>query len=98
MMPKKLMNLGFGNLVAAKRVLAILNPISSPMKRLREDAKNAGLLLDATQGRRTRSLIIMDSGHVVLSSVQVETMAMRFEQARYDSQEISWENKEEEQE
>jgi regulator of extracellular matrix RemA (YlzA/DUF370 family) len=92
------MNLGFGNLVVAKRVLAVLSPNSSPMKRLREEARSAGLLLDATQGRRTRSLIIMDSGHVVLSSVQVETMAVRFEQARYDSQEISWENKEEEQE
>jgi regulator of extracellular matrix RemA (YlzA/DUF370 family) len=94
-MSKKLMNLGFGNLVVAKRILAILNPNSSPMKRLREEARSAGLLLDATQGRRTRSLVIMDSGHVLLSSVQVETMAVRFEQARYGGQEISLDGGEE---
>jgi regulator of extracellular matrix RemA (YlzA/DUF370 family) len=94
-MPRKLMNLGFGNMVVAKRILAILSPNSSPMKRLREEARSAGLLLDATQGRRTRSLIIMDSGHVVLSSVQVETVSVRFEQARYDEQEIALESKEE---
>jgi regulator of extracellular matrix RemA (YlzA/DUF370 family) len=94
-MSKKLMNLGFGNLVVAKRILAVLNPSSSPMKRLREEARSAGLLLDATQGRRTRSLVIMDSGHVILSSVQVETVAVRFEQARYEGQEINLEGREE---
>jgi regulator of extracellular matrix RemA (YlzA/DUF370 family) len=91
-MAKKLMNLGFGNMVVAKRVLAIISPNSSPMKRLREEARSAGLLLDATQGRRTRSLIIMDSGHVVLSAVQVETISLRFEQANYEGQAISLED------
>ncbi|MDR1396979.1 MAG: DUF370 domain-containing protein [Desulfarculales bacterium] len=91
-MAKKLMNLGFGNMVVAKRVLAIISPNSSPMKRLREEARSAGLLLDATQGRRTRSLIIMDSGHVVLSAIQVETMALRFEQANYEGQALSLED------
>jgi regulator of extracellular matrix RemA (YlzA/DUF370 family) len=91
-MAKKLINLGFGNMVVAKRVLAVISPNSSPMKRLREEARSAGLLLDATQGRRTRSLIIMDSGHVVLSAVQVETISLRFEQANYDGQSISLED------
>lgn len=88
-MPGKLVNLGFGNMVVAKRVLAIVNPNSSPMKRLREDAREAGQLLDATQGRRTRSIVITDSGHVILSAVQTETVALRYEQAVFDSQRLS---------
>lgn len=88
-MPGKLVNLGFGNMVVAKRVLAIVNPNSSPMKRLREDARDAGQLIDATQGRRTRSIVITDSGHVILSAVQTETVAMRYEQASFDEQRIS---------
>jgi hypothetical protein len=82
----KLLNLGFGNAVAARRVLAIVNPSSAPMKRLREDARQAGRLIDATQGRRTRSIIITDSNHVVLSAIQAETMSQRFEQTRFEGQ------------
>lgn len=67
-------------------MLAIVNPSSAPMKRLREEAREAGRLVDATQGRRTRSIIITDSGHVVLSAIQAETMSQRFEQTRFMDQ------------
>ena len=83
-MPRKLLSLGFGNTVVARRVLAILNPASSPMKRLREEARDARRLVDATQGRRTRSIIVTDSGHVILSAIQTETMAQRFEQTQFE--------------
>lgn len=76
----QLLNIGFGNLVIAERVVALFNPTSSPMRRLREDAKQAGRLVDATQGRKTRCIIVMDSGHVVLSAVQPETIRLRFAQ------------------
>ena len=95
-MSGKLVNLGFGNMVVAKRVLAIVNPSSSPMKRLREEAREAGQLLDATQGRRTRSIVITDSGHVILSAVQTETVALRFEQTSFEEQRISLQEREEE--
>ena len=65
-------------------MVAIVNPTSSPMKRLREDAKGEGRLVDATQGRKTRSIIVTDSGHVVLSAIQAETVGQRYNQA--DSQ------------
>lgn len=71
-------NVGFGNYVLASRVVAIVNPVSSPMKRLREDARNAGRLIDATQGRRTRSIIVTDSNHIILSAIQPETVSQRF--------------------
>jgi extracellular matrix regulatory protein A len=83
-MAGKLMNLGFGNSVAARRVVAILSPASAPMKRLREEARQAGRLLDATQGRRTRSIIVTDSGHVLLSAIQPDTMAQRYEATSFD--------------
>ena len=73
----KLINIGFGNVVAAGRIVAVLSPDSAPMKRLKELAKESGKLVDATQGRRTRSIIITDSDHIILSSVQVETVAQR---------------------
>lgn len=85
----KLVNVGFGNAVLARRVLAVLNPGSAPMKRLREEARLAGRLLDATQGRRTRSIIITDSGHVVLSASQTETIAARLEAADLESGTLS---------
>jgi len=88
-MPGKLLNLGFGNSVVARRVLAIVNPSSAPMKRLREEAREAGRLIDATQGRRTRSIIVLDSGHVVLSAIQADTMSQRFENTSYEDQSIS---------
>jgi len=64
----------------ASRVVAVVNPSSSPMRRLREDAKQDGRLIDATQGRKTRSLVITDSNHVILSAVQAETMRQRFQE------------------
>lgn len=73
-----LVNIGFGNVVAASRVVAIITPGSSPMKRLREEAKETGKLVDATEGRRTRSIIITDSGHIILSALQAETITQRF--------------------
>jgi len=73
----KLLNIGFGNTVVANRVVAIVNPSSAPMKRLREEAKNNSKLIDATQGRRTRSIIVTDSDHVILSAIQAETISQR---------------------
>ena len=77
---RQLLNLGFGNFVVAARVVAVVNPSPSPMRRLREDAKQNGRLIDATQGRKTRSLVITDSNHVILSAVQAETMRQRFQE------------------
>ena len=73
-----LVNIGFGNVVASDRVVAIVTPGSSPMKRLREEARKSGRLIDASEGRRTRSIIITDSGHVILSALQAETITHRF--------------------
>lgn len=81
-MEKDLLNIGFGSTVVAERVVAILPPASSPMKRLRDEAKNEKRLIDATHGRRTRSIIIMDSNHIVLSAIQAETISQRFELLR----------------
>lgn len=75
-----LLNVGLGNFVVASRVVAVVNPASSPMRRLREEARQAGRIIDATQGRKTRSLIITDSNHVILSAVQAETMRQRFQE------------------
>ena len=77
-MSAKLVNLGFGNSVVSKRVVAIVSPNAAPIKRLRDEAREEKRLIDATQGRRTRSLIITDSNHVILSAVQSETLAQRF--------------------
>jgi regulator of extracellular matrix RemA (YlzA/DUF370 family) len=85
----KLLNIGFGNAVVARRVVAIVNPGSSPMKRLRDEARESHRLVDATQGRRTRSIIVTDSGHVILSAIQAETIAQRYEQTVYDGAVIS---------
>ena len=74
----KLLNIGYGNLVIASRVVAIVSPGSAPMKRLRDEASSRGKLLDATQGRRTRSILLTDSDHVILSAVNPETIAARF--------------------
>lgn len=72
-----LLNVGFGNMVVASRVVAVVSPSSAPMKRLREEAEKANKLVDVTQGRRTRSIIITDTDHVILSAVQAETVAQR---------------------
>lgn len=74
----KLINIGFGNIVAANRIIAIVSPESAPIKRIITDARERGELVDATYGRRTRAVMVMDSGHVVLSSIQPETVANRF--------------------
>ncbi len=74
----RLLNIGFGNFVVADRVIAIVNPNSAPMKRLKEEARDTKRLVDATQGRKTRSIIITDSNHVILSAIQAETIAQRF--------------------
>ena len=73
----KLINIGFGNMVAASRVLAVISPESAPVKRIISDVRERGQLVDATYGRRTRAVIIMDSGHVILSALQPETVAGR---------------------
>ncbi len=73
-----LVNVGFGNVVAAARVVAIVTPGSAPIKRLREEARKSGKLIDATEGRRTRSIIVTDSDHIILSALQAETITQRF--------------------
>ena len=73
----KLINIGFGNIVSANRVISIVSPESAPIKRIIQEAREAGTLIDATYGRRTRSVIVADSGHVILSAVQPETIASR---------------------
>lgn len=73
----KLINIGFGNMVSASRLIAIVSPESAPIKRIIQDARDRGSLIDATYGRRTRAVIVMDSDHVVLSAIQPETVANR---------------------
>ena len=73
----KLINIGFGNMVSAGRLVAIVSPESAPIKRIIQDAKDRGALIDATYGRRTRAVLVMDSDHVILSAVQPETVANR---------------------
>jgi len=77
-MDQNLLNIGFGNTVAAERVVAIVSPNSAPMKRLKDEAKDEKRLVDATHGRKTRSIIIMDSNHIVLSAIQAETISQRY--------------------
>ncbi len=76
---KAFLNIGFGNVVFTSKIIAILSPDSAPMRRLRETAKETGSLLDATQGRKTRSIIVMNTGQIVLSAMQVETLVQRFD-------------------
>ncbi|MFJ8734426.1 extracellular matrix/biofilm regulator RemA [Bacillus altitudinis] len=73
----KLINIGFGNIVSANRMISIVSPESAPIKRMIQDARDRGMLIDATYGRRTRAVVIMDSDHVILSAVQPETVAQR---------------------
>jgi len=75
----KLINIGFGNMVSASRLVAIVSPESAPIKRIIQEARDRGMLIDATYGRRTRAVIITDSDHVVLSAIQPETVANRLE-------------------
>jgi extracellular matrix regulatory protein A len=76
-MKTMLINIGFGNAVVAQRVIAVITPQSASGKRIREEAKENSLLIDATQGRKTRAIIIMDSNHIILSAMQPETLAGR---------------------
>ena len=73
----KLVNIGFGNMVSASKLVAIVSPESAPIKRIIQDARDSGCLIDATYGRRTRAVIVMDSAHVILSAIQPETVANR---------------------
>ena len=75
----QLINIGFGNIVSANRIIAIVSPESEKIKRIIQEAKDNGTAIDATYGRKTRAVIIMDSGHVVLSSIQPETVAGRLD-------------------
>ncbi len=74
-----LLNVGYGNLVASVRVVSVVNAQSAPMRRLRDEAAARGKLIDATQGRRTRSIVVTDSDHVVLSAINPETLAQRLD-------------------
>lgn len=76
-MDSRLVNVGFGNAVKINRILAVVNPGSSPIRKLKEDARIEKKLIDVTEGRRTRAIILLDSGHLVLSSVQPETINQR---------------------
>lgn len=73
----KLINIGFGNIVSANRIISIVSPESAPIKRIIQEARNKGSLIDATYGRKTRAVIVTDSEHVILSAVQPETVASR---------------------
>ena len=75
----QLINIGFGNIVSANRIISIVSPESAPIKRLVQEAKDSKMAIDATYGRRTRAFIIMDSGHIILSAVQPETVAGRLD-------------------
>ena len=75
----KLINIGFGNMVSAGRLLAIVSPESAPIKRIIQEARDRGMLIDATYGRRTRAVIIMDTDHVILSAILPETVAGRMQ-------------------
>ncbi len=77
-MDQNLLNIGFGNTVVAERVVAIVSPNAAPMKRLKNEARDEKRLIDATHGRRTRSIIVMDSNHIVLSAIQAETISQRY--------------------
>jgi hypothetical protein len=81
-MERELLNIGFGSTVVSDRVVAIVSPNSAPMKRLKDEAREDRRLIDATHGRRTRSIIVLDSNHVVLSAIQAETISQRFAQLK----------------
>ena len=80
----KLINIGFGNIVSANRLVGIVGPESAPIKRIIQDARDRGMLIDATYGRRTRAVIIMDSDHIILSAVQPLTVAHRLDSSAED--------------
>ena len=83
----KLINIGFGNIVAANRIISIISPESAPIKRIIQEARDKGLLVDATYGRRTRAVVVTDSGHIIWSAVQPETVANRLVAQTADTEE-----------
>ena len=91
----KLINIGFGNIVSANRIVAIVSPESAPIKRIIQEARDGERLIDATYGRRTRAVLIMDSDHVILSAVQSETVAHRVED---DDEDVKTEKEKEDEE
>ncbi|MDI9369969.1 MAG: DUF370 domain-containing protein [Synergistaceae bacterium] len=78
-MAGRLVHIGFGNMIVAERIVGIVHPTSAPIKRLKEEARTEGRLIDATQGRKTRAILITDSNHVILSAIQPETIVNRYE-------------------
>ncbi len=89
-----LINIGFGNIVAGNRVIAVVSPESAPIKRIVQEARESGMLIDATFGRRTRAVIITDSDHVVLSAIQPETVSSRLEEEKNKDDEDDNDDKE----
>ncbi len=87
----KLINIGFGNMVSANRLIAIVSPESAPIKRIVREAEDKGMLVNATYGRRTRAVLVTDSGHIILSSIQPETVANRLQSGTDDGEEIIYE-------
>ena len=94
---RELLNIGFGHTVIASRIIAIVSPKSAPIKRLKEEAKQNGKLVDATSGRQTRAVVVTDSGHVVLSAVMPSTLLARLEN-REEAEELERSNQEEDEE
>ena len=88
----KLINIGFGNLVSAERLIAVVSPDSAPIKRMVQEARDRGVLIDATYGRRTRAVLVMDNDHLVLSALQPETVSNRLAGEREDQaeEETEW--------
>ena len=84
-MDVKLINIGFGNFVAANRVISVVSPESAPIKRIVQEARESGMLVDATYGRRTRAVIVIDSDHIILSAIQPETVSQRLEDSDDDT-------------
>ena len=83
----KLINIGFGNLISQERLVAIVSPDSAPIKRMVQETRERGMLIDATYGRRTRAVVVTDSGHIILSAVQPETVANRLIQTDDEDEE-----------
>ena len=88
-MDNRLINIGFGNAVKVNRILAVVNPGSSPIRKLKDDARQEKKLIDVTEGRRTRAILVLDSGHLVLSSVQPETISQRLAQLEEEQQNLA---------
>ena len=92
----KLINVGYGNFISSSRIIAIIGPESAPIKRIIQEGKERGVVIDATYGRRTRAVLIVDSGHIILSAIQPETIANRLYQAGAEEQEDTVQGEDEE--